>query len=84
MRTCLCVPPRREFFQCDFDIAGSYATMVADSEVIKVLGEILSVSACVRQAISLCLLRHRTTMGLPDMSSFWMWLCDSSDALILS
>jgi histidyl-tRNA synthetase len=32
----------REFFQCDFDIAGSYATMVADSEVLKVLVEILT------------------------------------------
>ena len=32
----------REFFQCDFDIAGSYSSMVADSEVLKVLVEILS------------------------------------------
>ena len=32
----------REFFQCDFDIAGSYATMVADAEVLKVLVEILT------------------------------------------
>jgi histidyl-tRNA synthetase len=32
----------REFFQCDFDIAGSYATMVPDAEVLKVLVEILS------------------------------------------
>ncbi|KXZ42548.1 hypothetical protein GPECTOR_136g631 [Gonium pectorale] len=31
----------REFFQCDFDIAGSYASMVPDAEVIKVLTEIL-------------------------------------------
>jgi len=31
----------REFFQCDFDIAGSYSTMVPDSEVLKVLVEIL-------------------------------------------
>ena len=31
----------REFFQCDFDIAGSYAPMVADAEVVKVLVEIL-------------------------------------------
>lgn len=34
----------REFFQCDFDVAGAYATMVADSEVVKVLVEILQVS----------------------------------------
>lgn len=26
----------REFFQCDFDIAGSYPTMVPDAEVLKV------------------------------------------------
>eukprot|EP00983_Pelagomonas_calceolata_P030572 959242-Pelagomonas_calceolata.AAC.9 len=35
---------QREFFQCDFDVAGAYATMVADSEVVKVLVEILQVS----------------------------------------
>ena len=28
----------REFFQCDFDIAGSYATMVADAEVCSWIG----------------------------------------------
>lgn len=32
----------REFFQCDFDIAGTYATMVPDAEVLKVLVEILT------------------------------------------
>uniref|UniRef100_A0A383VD50 Histidine--tRNA ligase, cytoplasmic n=1 Tax=Tetradesmus obliquus TaxID=3088 RepID=A0A383VD50_TETOB len=31
----------REFFQCDFDIAGSYAAMVPDAEVLGVLVEIL-------------------------------------------
>ncbi|KAI8463085.1 MAG: hypothetical protein J3K34DRAFT_158180 [Monoraphidium minutum] len=31
----------REFFQCDFDIAGSYPAMVPDAEVLKVLVEIL-------------------------------------------
>ena len=31
----------REFFQCDFDIAGSYSAMVPDAEVLKVLVEIL-------------------------------------------
>lgn len=31
----------REFFQCDFDIAGTYAPMVPDAEVLKVLVEIL-------------------------------------------
>lgn len=34
-------PPGREFFQCDFDVAGTYPTMVADAEVLKVLTEIL-------------------------------------------
>jgi histidyl-tRNA synthetase len=31
----------REFYQCDFDIAGEYPTMMADAEVLKVLCEIL-------------------------------------------
>lgn len=31
----------REFYQCDFDIAGEYAPMVPDAEVLKVLTEIL-------------------------------------------
>mmetsp|Transcript_59928 Transcript_59928/g.82005 ORF Transcript_59928/g.82005 Transcript_59928/m.82005 type:complete len:539 (-) Transcript_59928:329-1945(-) len=32
----------REFYQCDFDIAGTYLPMVADAEVITVATEILS------------------------------------------
>eukprot|EP01006_Ploeotia_vitrea_P044304 TRINITY_DN66823_c4_g1_i3.p1 TRINITY_DN66823_c4_g1~~TRINITY_DN66823_c4_g1_i3.p1 ORF type:complete len:1111 (-),score=565.59 TRINITY_DN66823_c4_g1_i3:1463-4771(-) len=32
----------REFYQCDYDIAGTYPTMVPDSEVLRVLVEILS------------------------------------------
>lgn len=32
----------REFYQCDFDIAGDYDVMVADAEVIKTLADILS------------------------------------------
>jgi histidyl-tRNA synthetase len=31
----------REFFQCDFDVAGTYSAMVPDAEVLKVLTEIL-------------------------------------------
>jgi len=31
----------REFYQCDFDIAGQYAPMVPDAEVLKVLTELL-------------------------------------------
>lgn len=32
----------REFYQCDFDIAGTYSLMIPDAEVIKVVVEILS------------------------------------------
>lgn len=32
----------REFYQCDFDIAGHYDPMIPDAEVLKVLCEILS------------------------------------------
>jgi histidyl-tRNA synthetase len=32
----------REFYQCDFDIAGQYGLMIPDSEVIKVVVEILT------------------------------------------
>lgn len=32
----------REFYQCDFDIAGTYTSMVPDAEVITVAAEILS------------------------------------------
>lgn len=32
----------REFYQCDFDVSGSYETMVADAEVVTVCVEILS------------------------------------------
>eukprot|EP00475_Leptophrys_vorax_P035000 TRINITY_DN57234_c0_g1_i1.p1 TRINITY_DN57234_c0_g1~~TRINITY_DN57234_c0_g1_i1.p1 ORF type:complete len:1057 (+),score=269.44 TRINITY_DN57234_c0_g1_i1:2097-5267(+) len=31
----------REFYQCDFDVAGSYDLMIPDAEVLKVLSEIL-------------------------------------------
>jgi histidyl-tRNA synthetase len=32
----------REFYQCDFDVAGAYGPMVADAEVLSVACEILS------------------------------------------
>ena len=32
----------REFYQCDFDIAGEYALMIPDAEVLTVVCEILS------------------------------------------
>ncbi|KAJ3104660.1 hypothetical protein HK100_004020 [Physocladia obscura] len=31
----------REFFQCDFDIAGEYGSMIPDSEILKVVVEVL-------------------------------------------
>jgi histidyl-tRNA synthetase len=31
----------REFYQCDFDIAGTYPAMIPDAEVLKVLSDIL-------------------------------------------
>lgn len=30
----------REFYQCDFDIAGSYDAMVPDAEVIRIISEV--------------------------------------------
>lgn len=32
----------REFYQCDFDIAGQYSPMIPDAEVLKIVDEILS------------------------------------------
>lgn len=32
----------REFYQCDFDIAGTYDPMIADAECVKVVSEILT------------------------------------------
>merc|ERR1712122_461255 len=32
----------REFYQCDFDIAGAYDQMVPDAECVKIVSEILS------------------------------------------
>lgn len=32
----------REFFQCDYDVAGQYPPMMADAEVLKVASEIIS------------------------------------------
>ncbi|CAL8147293.1 unnamed protein product [Orchesella dallaii] len=32
----------REFYQCDFDIAGQYDSMIPDAECVKILDEILS------------------------------------------
>ena len=31
----------REFYQCDFDIAGDYDSMIADAECVKITAEIL-------------------------------------------
>ena len=40
----------REFYQCDFDIAGSYPTMVPDAEVIKV--QALPMLPCMTMCVS--------------------------------
>mmetsp|Transcript_574 Transcript_574/g.492 ORF Transcript_574/g.492 Transcript_574/m.492 type:complete len:86 (-) Transcript_574:1039-1296(-) len=32
----------REFYQCDFDIAGQYSDMMPDAEVVEVINDILS------------------------------------------
>lgn len=32
----------REFYQCDFDIAGEYEVMMADAEILKILHEVLT------------------------------------------
>ena len=32
----------REFFQCDFDIAGQFDVMIPDVECVKIVDEILS------------------------------------------
>lgn len=34
--------PLREFYQCDFDVAGVYSSMVPDAEVLAVTTEILT------------------------------------------
>ncbi|KAA8494724.1 Histidine--tRNA ligase, cytoplasmic [Porphyridium purpureum] len=37
----------REFYQCDYDVAGDYPSMVPDSEVLKVLTELLDTLASI-------------------------------------
>ena len=32
----------REFYQCDFDIAGEYDAMIPDAECVKIVHEILT------------------------------------------
>ena len=32
----------REFYQCDFDIAGEYDAMIPDAECVKIVNEILN------------------------------------------
>ena len=32
----------REFYQCDFDIAGTYGTMIPDADLLSVIIDILS------------------------------------------
>ena len=35
----------REFYQCDFDIAGEYDAMIPDAECVKIVHEILTAGA---------------------------------------
>ena len=37
----------REFYQCDFDIAGQFDVMIPDVECVKIVDEILSGLICV-------------------------------------
>jgi len=32
----------REFYQCDFDIAGTYGSMIPDADLLSVITDILS------------------------------------------
>lgn len=45
----------REFYQCDFDIAGAYDPMIPDAECVKILVEILDKLALGQYRISVSL-----------------------------
>lgn len=50
----------REFYQCDFDIAGAYGPMIADAEAVSVMVEILRelpIGAFIVKLSHRCLLR---------------------------
>lgn len=73
----------REFYQCDFDIAGNYAPMVPDAEVLTVAKEILSALPIGPFAIKL---NHRKLLdacldiaGVP--SSKFRSICSAIDKL---
>lgn len=74
----------REFYQCDFDIAGpSYGTMISDSEVLKVLVEILSELKIGKFVVKL---NHRklldATVALSDIpEDKFKMVCSSVDKL---
>ncbi|KAL0239742.1 hypothetical protein GEMRC1_009850 [Eukaryota sp. GEM-RC1] len=73
----------REFYQCDFDISGTYAPMVADSEVVSVMAEVLSALEVGDFQISL---NHRGLLdgmfkvaGIPE--EMFKTVCSSIDKL---
>lgn len=73
----------REFYQCDFDIAGAYDPMLADAECVKVVSEILSSLAVGEFVIKL---NHRQlldgifeTCGVP--ADKFRTICSSVDKL---
>ncbi|CAF4532272.1 unnamed protein product, partial [Rotaria sp. Silwood2] len=60
----------REFYQCDFDIAGNYDSMIPDAECVKIIAEILDKLALGQYKIYI---NHRklldaifTVCGVPD------------------
>lgn len=73
----------REFYQCDFDIAGEYDTMVPDSEALKVITEILDAVAVGNYVIKV---NHRKLLdgifaicGVPEDK--FRAICSSVDKL---
>lgn len=73
----------REFYQCDFDIAGNYSVMVADAEVLSVCAEILSLLPIGGFSIKL---NHRVLLdaifeisGVPEAS--YRPICSAVDKL---
>ena len=73
----------REFFQCDFDIAGTYSTMVPDSEVIKVMVEILEGleigDFCIKLNHRLLLDSMMAVCGVPEQK--FRSICSAIDKL---
>jgi histidyl-tRNA synthetase len=73
----------REFFQCDFDIAGTYSSMVPDSEVIKVMVDILNDleigDFCIKMNHRLLLDSIMAVCGVPEQK--FRPICSAIDKL---